>query len=74
MAFCYVEMRGLDDEIHYTRVDAPSVFAAAEMALVPWVRLWWYSPKANVTVKRDDKCWIVKQERLREWRKQMKER
>jgi hypothetical protein len=58
--------------MHHTIVEAPSLFAAADAALRPWVLLWWYDPEAQVTVKRGDEAWTLTQERLRAWRSTVK--
>ncbi len=65
---CYVEMRGTDEKVHATTLDATSLYDAVEKAMRSWAMLWWFDGSAPVTVRYGEQSWTVSMERVRLWR------
>jgi hypothetical protein len=61
-------MRGKDDQIHSTTLEASSLFDAAHKAIERWALLWWFSSKEPITVQHGEDRWRVTPERVRVWR------
>jgi hypothetical protein len=68
VACCYVEITGKDGKKHFMTTDAASTFAAVERAIEAWSRLWWWSPDAIATVKRNEESWNIPVRRVIESR------
>ena len=61
-------MRGKDAQSHGKTVDASSAYEAVEQVIQAWAKLWWFDPKAVMTVRRGEESWRISQERVRAWR------
>jgi hypothetical protein len=65
-----VSMRGKDNEVHTTHVDATSLFDAAAIFIQDFHRLWWWSNGSPIKIHSDDELWMVNQETIRAWKEQ----
>ena len=63
-------MLGADHQPHTIKVEADSVFEAADKAVQSWAKFWWFDPAALLTVKDRDQSWTVTPKRIRQWRSQ----
>jgi hypothetical protein len=59
-----VEITGNDGKKHFLTTDAASAFAAVERAIEAWSRLWWWSPEAVATVRRNEESWNISVSRV----------